>query len=74
MSIQLNLSPEIEEVLLAHAHAQGVSLSDYLEQMAEREAQGCGRVAPGTTGQALVDACAKVRGLLTDEEIDAISR
>jgi hypothetical protein len=24
------------------------------------------------TGQALIDACAKVRGLLTDDEVDAL--
>lgn len=28
--------------------------------------------APPRTGQDLIDACAKVRGLLTDEEIDTI--
>jgi len=27
-----------------------------------------------STGQALIDACAKVRGLLTDEEVDTLFR
>lgn len=71
MTITLDLTPEVEQSLRDRAQAQGVSLSDYVEQIVEREASA---VPPSSrlTGQALVDACAKVRGLLTDEEVDTL--
>jgi hypothetical protein len=34
----LNLKPEVEEGLMARAHARGVSLHDYLEELVTREA------------------------------------
>jgi hypothetical protein len=75
MTITLDIRPEIEKGLLAQATARGVSLADYLQEIVAREAH----VAPDPahqsgTGQALVDACAKVRGLLTDEEVDTLFR
>lgn len=71
MSITLDLTPETEQALRDRAQAQGVSLRDYLEQIVEREASAPSPSAR-LTGQALVDACAKVRGLLTDEEVDTL--
>ncbi|MFN0170485.1 MAG: hypothetical protein ACKV22_29035 [Bryobacteraceae bacterium] len=72
MIITLNLAPEVEKGLLVLAHAKGVSLTEYLEQVAAREAHAAAETPPLRTGQALVDACAEVRGLLTDEEIDTL--
>ena len=71
MTITLDLQPEIEKGLLALATARGVSLGDYVKEVVVREA----RVSPEParrTGQELIDACAKVRGLLTDEEVDTL--
>ena len=75
MTITLALQPEIEKGLLAQAKAQGVSLADYVQEIIVRQAQVF-LEAPTVprTGQELIDACAKVRGLLTDEEVDSLSR
>jgi len=73
MTITLDIQPEIEKGLLAQATARGVSLADYLQEIVAREAYVASDQAPQqATGQQLVDACAKVRGLLTDEEVDAL--
>lgn len=74
MTITLNLDPDIEQGLLAQAQAKGVSLTDYVEQIVEREARQALPVhaSDKRTGQALIDVCADVRGLLTDEEIDTM--
>jgi hypothetical protein len=75
MTITLNLGPEAEQTLLVQARAKGVSITDYVEQIIEREVHPASRAnaAPARrTGQDLTDACAKVRGLLTDEEIDRL--
>jgi hypothetical protein len=75
MTITLTLQPEIEKGLLAQAAARGVSLANYLQEIVVRQAQASAEPlhAP-RTGQALIDACAKVRGLLTDEEVDTLFR
>jgi hypothetical protein len=74
MSLTLDLQPEIERGLLARAQAKGVSLTDYAQEILVREARASmtESAAPPRTGQALIDVCAEVRGLLTDEEIDAL--
>ena len=73
MAVTLNLQPEIERGLLAQAAARGLSLADYLQEIVVRQAYAPieSQHAP-RTGQALIDACAKVRGLLTDEEVDTL--
>jgi hypothetical protein len=38
MNVTLNLNPEVEKGLMARAHARGVSLEDYLEELVAREA------------------------------------
>jgi hypothetical protein len=38
MNVTLSLNPEIEKSLLSRAHARGVSLDDYLQQLVAREA------------------------------------
>lgn len=73
MTITLTLQPEIEKGLLAQAAARGVSLADYLQEIVVRQAQASPKPRHASrTGQALIDACAKVRGLLTDEEVDTL--
>jgi hypothetical protein len=38
MNVTLSLNPEIEKSLMARAHARGVSLDDYLQELLVREA------------------------------------
>ena len=38
MNVTLSLNPEVEKGLLARAHARGVSLDDYLQELVAREA------------------------------------
>ncbi|HUE24589.1 MAG TPA: hypothetical protein VMQ86_23095 [Bryobacteraceae bacterium] len=38
MSVTLNLKPEVEKGLMARAHARGVSLDDYLQELVAGEA------------------------------------
>ncbi len=71
MTIQLDLEPEIERGLLARATERGLSLLDYLNEIVVREAHAAPESSP-RTGQELIDACAKLRGLLTDEEVDTL--
>jgi hypothetical protein len=72
VSITIELQPEVELGLIAQAKERGLSLVDFVHDIVVREAH----VAPPSpvvrTGQDLIDACAKVRGLLTDEEIDTL--
>ncbi len=74
MTITLDLKPEIERGLLARAEAKGVSLTEYVNEIVVREAHVTTPEAGPSprTGQALVDVCAEIRGLLTDEEIDTM--
>ena len=71
MTITLDLQPEIEKGLLAQARARGVSINEYVKGIVVREAHVSPEPAQ-RTGQELVDICAKVRGLLTDEEVDTL--
>lgn len=74
MTITLNLAPDIEQGLLAQAQDKGVSITDYVEEIIERQARQAARmsIAEKRNGQLLIDAFAKVRGLLTAEEVDSL--
>ena len=75
MSLTLELQPEIESSLLAQAQAKGVSLTDYAQEILAREAHVSlaeSTLTPRRTGQALIDVCAEIRGILTDDEIDTM--
>ncbi len=74
MTFTIDLQPEIERCLLAQAQAKGVSLTDYVKEIVSREVHisTAGPAQPRRTGQALIDVCAEVRGVLTDEEIDTL--
>ncbi len=38
MTVTLNLNPEVEKGLMARAHARGLSLDEYLQELVAREA------------------------------------
>jgi hypothetical protein len=38
MTVTLNLNPEVERGLVARAHARGVSLDEYLQELVAKEA------------------------------------
>ena len=71
MDISLNLLPEIERGLLARAQEKGISLSEYVREIVMREAIDS-EASSHRTGQDLLDIGARVRGLLTDEEVDSL--
>ena len=73
MTLTLNIGPELQAELARQAAAQGRSIEAVAASLLEEAVHlpGLPSVAPeGCTGQALIDAFAAIRGLLTDEEID----
>lgn len=74
MTITVELQPDIERCLSAQAHLHALSLQDYVQQIVAREAHVVEPPAARRTGQELIDICAQVRGLLTDDEIDVLFR
>ncbi len=54
------------------ARARGLTVDRWLLELAEQNAPALPEEARPRTGQALIDVCADVRGLLTNEEIDAM--
>jgi hypothetical protein len=73
MTITIELQPDIERGLSARAQAKGVSLVDFAQEILTREVSPAGP-SSNRTGQELVDSCARMRGLLTDGEIDRLFR
>lgn len=71
MTLTIELKPEIERSLLARASAKGISLAAFAQEVLAREASP-EVPAISLTGQALVDSAARVRGLLSDSEIDLL--
>jgi len=71
MSLTIDLQPDIERVLVAKAQARGVSPADLVEEIVAREVKATPPMEH-RTGQDLIDACAKVRGILSDEEVDTL--
>ncbi len=72
MTITLHLQPEIERGLFVQAMALGLSLSDFVTEIVVREAHVSAERTLRRSGQELIDVCAKVRGLLTDEKVDTL--
>jgi hypothetical protein len=72
----MNVNVEIPEDRAARfqkeAQAHGLTVDRWLLQLAEQNAPALPEEARPRTGQALIDVCAEVRGLLTNEEIDII--
>jgi ketosteroid isomerase-like protein len=70
MSIIIDIRPEVEAELARQAAAKGRALEAYAASLLEDAAQVPPEQLPRRTGQAIIDAFAEIRGLLTDEEID----
>ena len=70
MSITVDIRPEVEAELARQAAAQGRALEAYAASLLEDAAHIPPQQLPRRTGQAIIDAFAEIRGLLTDEEID----
>jgi hypothetical protein len=74
MTITLTIRPEVEAELARKAGLAGRALETYAAELLEGAVRLPAPEASTTTGrrsgQALVDAFADVRGLLTNEEID----
>lgn len=76
MTITLSIRPEVEAELARKAELAGRALETYAAELLEdavhlpapESSTGIG----SRSGQALVDAFADIRGLLTDEEIDTM--
>jgi hypothetical protein len=74
MTITVDVRPEVEAELERRASLRGRPVEAYVAALLDNaihipEAQLARR-----TGQELIDACAKVRGALTDEEVDTLFR
>ena len=74
MSIIVDIRPEAEAELARQAAAQGRAIEAYAASSLEEAAHVPQPQRAGRSGQELIDASAKVRGLLTDEEIDTLFR
>jgi chaperonin GroEL (HSP60 family) len=72
MSITINIRPEVEAELARQAAAQGRAIEAYAASLLEDAAHVPPQQLARRTGQDLIDASAKVRGLLTDEEVDTL--
>jgi hypothetical protein len=70
MSIIVDIRPEAEAELARQAAAKGHALEVYAASLLEDAAHVPPQQLPHRTGQAIIDAFAEIRGLLTDEEID----
>ena len=74
MTITVDIRPEVQAELARQAAAQGRALEAYAASLLEEAVHVPPERLPRRTGQELIDACAKVRGLLTDEEVDTVFR
>jgi hypothetical protein len=77
MTITLDIRPEAQAELARQAALQGRAIESVATALLEGALHSTSAEPPPTatlperrTGQALIDAFADVRGLLTDEEID----
>ncbi len=72
MIITLDIRPEVEAELVRQAAARGRAIEVHAATLLEDAVHLQAAAVPARTGQSLIDACAKVRGLLTDEEVDTL--
>ena len=72
MTISVDIGPEVQAELARQAAAQGRALEAYAAFLLEEAAHVRPERLPQRTGQELIDACAKVQGLLADEEVDTL--
>ena len=72
MIITVDIRPEVEAELIRQAAARGRAVEAHAATLLEDAVQQQSEPATVRTGQSLIDACAKVRGLLTDDEVDTL--
>ena len=72
MTITVEIRPDVQAELVRQAAAEGRALEAYAARLLEEAAHVPPERLPRRTGQELIDASAKVRGLLTDEEVDTL--
>jgi hypothetical protein len=70
MTIEIH-SPELEALIRERMNSGGFRNVEDVIMHAFRSAP-VAEPPPHRTGQELIDLCAKVRGLLTDEEVDTL--
>ena len=63
MTITVDIRPEVEAELIRQATARGRAIEAHAATLLEDAVHLQAEPAPVRTGQALIDACAKVRGL-----------
>ena len=72
VTITVDIRPEVQTELARQAAARGRALEAHAASLLEEAAHVPPEQLPRRTGQELIDACAKVRGLLTDDEVDTL--
>jgi hypothetical protein len=72
MTITVDIKPEVEAELVRQAAVRGRAIEVHAATLLEDAIHLQPDPVPARTGQSLIDACAKVRGLLTDEEVDRL--
>jgi len=72
VTVTIDLAPELQAELARQAATHGRAIEAYAASLLEDAVHMRSEPAPVRTGQALIDACAKVRGLLTDDEVDTL--
>ena len=74
MTITLEIRPETEAELRRQARISGRGLEIFVADLLEDALHLPSPEITGLTGQALIDASARVRGLFTAEELDELFR
>jgi hypothetical protein len=72
MNITVDIKPEVKAELARQAAAQGRAVEAYAASLLEEAAHIPAHRLPPRSGQAIIDAFAEMRGLLSDEEIDGM--
>lgn len=74
MTITLDIRPAVRAELARKAAVQGRAIESVAADLLEEAVQLSASEPERRTGQAVIDAFAEIRGLLTDEEIDRMFR
>jgi hypothetical protein len=72
VTITVDIRPEVQAELARQAAARGRAIEAHAATLLEDAVHLPAERLPRRTGQELIDACAKVRGLLTNEEVDTL--
>ena len=72
MTITVEIRPEVQAELARRAAVHGRAIEAEAASLLENAVDVLPEPLPRRTGQELVDASARVRGLLTDEDVDTL--